>query len=157
MAYISFAMRILLAVVIARFSYAADAGPPFHIKSKEASGSGCAMGHWVDVSINYSSTNVTFIKAQYREFSPEVSPQDPQRFAAKNCQLALELDQVPAGYQFSVTQVYRQASASFEAWPQWNQVFITDVQHDVNGPVARVILQFLSRCREGHTDSERRP
>jgi hypothetical protein len=115
------------------------------------------MGHWVDVSIHHTSTNVTFIKAQYREFAPEVTPQHGLRFAAKNCQLVLELDQVPAGYQFSVTQVIREAWVSFEEWSQWTQVFITDVQYDVDGPVARVILRFSSRCREGHTDSERRP
>lgn len=90
--------------------------PSFRIESKKATGSGCPAGYWVDVSV---ASNFSSISARYPDFTPAASPQHQLRFAAQNCELSLELDQVPAGYQVSMPSLRGSLHAWFDQSSNW--------------------------------------
>ncbi|KAH8797003.1 hypothetical protein F5882DRAFT_436388 [Hyaloscypha sp. PMI_1271] len=131
---------VLLAVATLLLNYAVAQDPSLsvHIKSKESSGTGCPTDHWV--SIVQMAPRTSYFDIEYREFTPQVTPQDLMRFGAQNCQVILELDQLPAGYQFTIQNVTHLAQAHFDKGESWRQGFTTDIQYNVDGLVDRAAL-----------------
>jgi hypothetical protein len=143
MAGLSPKLCLLLTVFTAWLNFVVAAGPSVHIKSKTASGTGCPSEHWVDIKVE---DNAVALAIQYIDFTPATSPEQPVQFASKNCQVTLELDQLPAGYQFAVTNVTHWASVHFPRWDWWKQRFVTDVYYNSGDgdPATRVVLNPIS-------------
>ncbi|KAH8790049.1 hypothetical protein F5882DRAFT_493111 [Hyaloscypha sp. PMI_1271] len=116
MAGLSSKLCLLLTVFTAWLNFVVAAGPSVHINE-----------HWVDIKVE---DNAVSLAIQYIDFTPATSPEQPVQLASKNCQVTLELDQLPAGYQFAVTNITHWASVHFPRWDWWKQRFVTDVYYN---------------------------
>jgi hypothetical protein len=143
MAYLSSKLGLLLIITTAWLNFVVAAGPSLHVKSKTASGNGCPSEHWVDITVD---DNVEELVIQYMDFTPATSPEQPVQFASKSCQVILELDQLPAGYQFAVTKITHRAYVHFTQWDSWTQRFVTDIYYNSGDgyPATRVVLNPIS-------------
>ena len=149
MAHLSSHLGLLLFIITAWLDFVVADGPAYLIKSKITSGNGCPNEHWVSVVAETNFTvppTYTTLEIRYMDFTPEVSPEQPHQLSSMNCEVILELDQLPAGYQFSINRVVHFAHPHFEQWDKWRQHYLTDIHFGGGGPVAQVlpILSYLS-------------
>ena len=135
MAPLSRTFCMVLTTLIALPSLIHAAEPYWNIKSKTASGNGCPSATWVYVD---QGARREFLEIGYADFKPEVSPSQPLQHSTSACQLALELDQLPAGYRFAVTGITHFAQVYIEQWSYWRQWFATRIGFSEDGPFSRV-------------------
>lgn len=128
---------LLLAAAACPLTLAAE--PFWNIKSRASSGNGCPSTTWIYVDYGFRRE---FLQIGYPDFKPEVSPSQPIQHATSVCQLILELDQLPAGYQFAVTGITHFAQVYIEQWIWWRQWFATRVGFGEDGPFSRVCWIF---------------
>jgi hypothetical protein len=136
MVQLSFAIGIVIAFTALSIDFVAA----LSIKSKTASGDGCPTEHWVatNVVVPNSRSNFTNIEIQYPDLGPEVTAEQSKPFAARSCQVMLELDQLPVGQQVAMT-TSAYSNVVFYAYGADDWIFriISEIQYG-DGPIAIV-------------------
>ena len=139
MALSSLYLHLLLLATAWPLALAADGW--WNIKSKTSSGNGCPSPTWIKIDYTFRRES---LEIGYPDFRPEVSPSQPIQHSTSVCQLILELELLPEGYQFAVTGISHFAQVYFEEWTWWRQWFATRVGFGEDGPYSRVCrLQLL--------------